>query len=425
MDNTTSFQKQDKIFHGWFILLALVVILTISLGIRASYGIFFKSIEAEFLLSRGGTSGIFSAYMLLCSVFAVLGGMALDRYGPRKVFLTTGICMGLSLILTSQVHHAWILFVTYSLILAVGTGATFAMVVAIASRWFTKRRGFALGIATLGDGFGVLIIAPLSASLILAFGWREALLFIGIGAILFISSFSFLLKRAPSETVLPPDMEKPRGNKEEFEGTHARILAADFSLTEALKTRNFWIIGFIYLLFSLSYHLIITHVAPHATDIGITIVEAATVMSLIGIGSIVGRLVVGFISDRIDRNISCMFCLLLQAFAMSWLAWSHDLWMFYVFAIVFGFAYGGISTITAGFIGDAFGLKSIGSISGTLVIGFSIGAATGPLIGGFLFDIFNDYFAAFLAGALSALIGIPLLAFMNNNLKIKGWRRSG
>jgi MFS family permease len=419
-----SFKIQGKIFYGWFILIALIVILSISLGIRASFGVFFKSIEAEFLLSRGATSGIFSAHMLLCSIFAILGGIALDRYGPRKVFLFTGICTGLSLILSSQVHHTWLLFITYSLILAIGTGATFAMVIATASRWFTKGRGLALGIATLGDGFGVLIIAPLAASLISTFNWREALFLIGLAAILLISSFSFLLKNAPPEASLLSIAEKSQKNKETIENINMRIKSADYSLAEALRTKNFWFIAFIYFLFSLSYHLIITHVVPHATDIGITAFEAATIMSLIGIGNIVGRLLVGFISDRIDRKFLCIFCLLIQAIAMFWLTWSHGLWMFYIFAVVFGFAYGGISTLTAGLIGDAFGLTNIGSISGTLVIGFSVGAATGPLIGGFVFDIFNDYFFSFLIGALSALVAIPFVAFMENNLRIRTWKKS-
>jgi MFS family permease len=144
------------------------------LGTRQSYGVFFKSVQSDFNLSRAATSGIFSAYMGFSGVFSVLGGWALDRFGPKWTIVGMGFFTGVSLLLTSQVHSLWQLYFTYSLILAIGTGETYTVVSASVSRWFNKKRGLALGISQAGGGIGLLIAAPLSSYLIISFNWRTA-----------------------------------------------------------------------------------------------------------------------------------------------------------------------------------------------------------------------------------------------------------
>ena len=131
------------------------------MGIRLSFGVFFKSIEIEFSLTRAETAGIFSSYMVLCSISSVLGGLVLDRYGPRLVSISIGFFTGASLLLTSRVSSPWQLFISYSLLLSLGTGAVFAVVTSTVSRWFVKNRGFALGIAQSGGPLGAVAIAPL------------------------------------------------------------------------------------------------------------------------------------------------------------------------------------------------------------------------------------------------------------------------
>ncbi|MFC1979427.1 MFS transporter [Chloroflexota bacterium] len=186
---------RDKFFYGWVITIASLVIFTFAMGMRLSFGVFFKSIESDFGLTRGVTSTIFSVYMLFCCVVSVLGGWALDRYGPRTVALLMGSFTGLSLLLTSQTDSAWQLFVTYGLLLALGTGGMFAVVSSTVSRWFDKNRGIALGIVSSGGGLGPVILAPFATYLISNFDWRMAFLVIGLIAGLVMASLSLLLKR--------------------------------------------------------------------------------------------------------------------------------------------------------------------------------------------------------------------------------------
>jgi len=151
---------------------------------------------------------------------------------------------------------------------------------------------------------------------------------------------------------------------------------------------------------------------PHATDIGFSAVEAATVLSLLGGTTTVGRVLMGTVSDRIGRKVTAIICVLLQAGAMVWLIWAQELWMFYLFALVYGFAYGGISPSLAALIGDTFGIDRIGAILGVLEVGFGVGAAIGPVMGGFIFDARNSYSMAFLIGAVVMLISTLLIALI-------------
>ena len=144
--------NRDRLFYGWVVVIACLLINTIIQGTRYSFGVFFKSIEGEFELTRTLTSGVFSVYMVLYSAIAILGGWALDRYGPKVVVFLMGIFVGLSLILTGRTGSAWQLFITYSLLLAIGTGAVYTVLMATTARWFEQKRGLALGITSSGVG---------------------------------------------------------------------------------------------------------------------------------------------------------------------------------------------------------------------------------------------------------------------------------
>ena len=390
-----------------------------TVGIRNSFGVVFKSLEGEFGLSRGATSAIFSVAMLLCCVFGVLGGWALDRYGARISAFVMGFLTGLSLILTSQANSVWQLYITYSLFLSLGTAAVFAVVNSTVSRWFTKKRGFALGIANSGGAVGLVILAPFTTYLISSFDWRTAFIILGIIVWLITACMSVLLKRDPRDMGLLPDGAKTEVAKTDLQTNKSSTQPAGLSLMEAFRTGNFWFIGFLWLLLSISVQLIMIHTVPHAIDMGISPSEAAFVLSLLGLAAIAGRLVAGRVSDKIGRKIPAIACALLQVGILIWLIWIRDLWMLYIFGILFGFSWGGIGNQIPALIGDIFGLRSIGAITGTLLIGWNLGGAIGPAIGGFMFDISGSYFTSFVTAAVSMLIATLLVALIRKGMDVE------
>ena len=413
---------QHKLFYGWVVIAAFLVIGIITYGSFHSFGVFFKSIESEFSLTRAATSGVFSAHMALSLVFALIGGWALDRYGPRIIALLMGLFTGLSLLLTSQTNASWQLFITYSLLLSMGTGAIYIVTMATVSRWFDKKRGLALGIAGSASGFGMLLIAPFAAYLISNLDWRMAYAVIGLIAWLIVIPLSRLLRKNPQEIGALPDGEKSgsgeMGTEEPRREGNTELTG--FSLLEAAKTRTFWLFGSIWLLYSFCYLLVLTHIVPHTTDMGIPAMEAAAVLSVIGGSNIVGRLLMGRVSDTMGRKLTAITCALLVVGAMIWLIWSQELWMLYLFAIVCGFSFGGLDPSVTALIGDTFGLRSIGVIMGMLNVAWGIGSAVGPAIGGLVFDVSNSYSIAFLAGALTMLVVSLLVALIGPRVKHRG-----
>ena len=152
------------------------------IGVKFSFGIFFKSLQSDFDLSRTATSGVFSLFMIFSAVFSVLAGWALDKYGPRLVVSVMGFFIGLSLLLTSQTSSLWQLIPSYSLVLAIGVGGAVPVLLSIVSHWFDKKRGYALGIAGAGMDLGIVIMAPVATLLISTFGWHTSYIVIGLFA---------------------------------------------------------------------------------------------------------------------------------------------------------------------------------------------------------------------------------------------------
>lgn len=405
---------KDKLFYGWVVVIACLIITTVVYGINYSFGVFLKPLENEFGWTRGAISGVFSIYMLFCCIFGVWGGWAVDRYGPKIVALFMGLFTGLSLLLTSQTNAPWQLFITYSLLLPLGTGATYMVIMATASRWFDKKRGLALGIASSGGGLGPLLMAPFATYLITNVGWRVAYIIVGLIAWLVMIPSSRLLRKDPSEIRALPDGTKSVSSETgmEEERREGDTQLTGFSLSQASKTGSFWLLGAIWLLYAFCYLLMITHIVPHATDIGIPAMEAATILSLIGGSNVAGRLLMGRVSDSMGRKATSIICAIVVAGAMIWLIWSRDLWMLYLFGVVCGFSFGGLDPCITALIGDTFGLRSIGVIMGTLSVAWGIGSAIGPAVGGFVFDASENYSTAFLMGAVAMLITALLIVLV-------------
>jgi MFS family permease len=406
------FRVRDRLFYGWIVVIAFFITGVTLAGIHLSFGVFFKSIAAEFNLNRAMTSSIISVSMGFGCVIRVLGGWALDRYGPKIIILIMGLFTGLSMLLTSQTNSLWQLFISYSVLLAIGTSAMYAVTMSTISRWFDRKRGLALGITSAGPGLGMVVMAPFATFLITNLDWRMAYIVMGALAWLIVIPVSLLLKKDPYEIGALPDGIKPASvdrtvqksadNKVKFQST-------GLSLVQASRTRSFWLFISMWIFFSFGVLLIQTHIVPHVTDIGFSAGDAATVLSLIGGSIIVGRILGGTLSDRIGRKTSLILFSLIRAGTLVWLIWSHELWTLYLFALAYGFSTGGFSPNMAGLISETFGLRRIGAIIGTLDVGFGLGAAIGPAIGGLIFDVGNSYSPAFLIGAAAMFLAAVLV----------------
>ncbi len=421
---TTSYDKQyhflrGNFFYGWIIVASGTILLSASFGIYYSFGVFFKSLQNEFAWSRATTSSIFSLYLLFTGVFSIIGGHVSDKYGPKIVVLIMGTISGLSLILTSRVQSPWQLYITYSLLLSLGTGAMYIIVMSTGSRWFFQKRAAALGIMGAGAGLGTFIIAPVSAWMISAYQWRTAYLIIGIFTWSVIMPAALLLKKEPSEIGEHID-GKPISETTEL--TYMTT-TEEFSLQGAVKTQNFWLLFLIWLFYSFCLHMVMSHLVPRAEDIGMTPIRAATILGVLTAVAIPSRLIAGFVADKVDKRVIAAAFALIIATTMFWLVLADKMWMLYLFAVIYGIAYGSIDPPIVALVGDVFGLSKVGAIMGYLMVGWGIGSATGPYISGLIFDHMGGYQFAFSSGGVAmALVSICLLKLKINRNQLSETR---
>jgi len=342
--------------------------------------------------------------MIGSAVLGILTGWVLDRYGPRVTVSLMGLFTGLSLLLTSQTTYLWQLFPSYSLLLAIGTAAPMPILTATVARWFDKKRGTATGITGAGQPLGTLVMAPFAAYLVSNLSWRMSFIVIGVIIWLMVIPLAMLLRRDPGEIGALPDGAILGAHSIESMGMEENSQLSGPSLPQAIRTSNFWLMLAILLLDGFSLSLILVHVVHYATDIGISTVEAATVLSVFSGSAIVARLLVGRISDTVGRKVPGIVCGLLGTVAFIWLTSSHNLQMLYLFAVIFGFSTGGLGVVRLTLMSDIFAGRHLGMIMGIIVVGFSIGSAVGSTLGGYIFDVTGTYVSAFTSGAVAMLM---------------------
>ncbi len=407
-------------FYGWVIVAACLVILSMHTGLIYTYGVFFKHLIADFGWSRAATSGVHSLFMFSHGAFAIAMGWLTDRFGPAKVMAACAFIGGVGLALTSQVNTLWQLYITYGLIFGIGESAGFAITTATTARWFIKRRGLALGIVASGSGIGVLFIAPVTERLIAAFDWSIAYLVLAAATWIAMIPSALFLRRDPAEKGLRPygsdgaitavnEIEQIKANTAE-PGIHLRVAA---------RYKPLWMIFIVYFLFNFCLQMVMVHLFNYATDIGITSLIAATFISIIGIGSFFGRLLMGIASDRIGANNALLICCAIMMSTLILLIFTRELWMFYLFAIVFGFAYGGEVPQVPVLIGQFFGLRAVATLVGVIVFGATVGGGIGAWVGGKVFDLTLSYQLAFTIAAVASFIAVVLTLMLKKSKPVK------
>jgi predicted MFS family arabinose efflux permease len=258
------------------------------------------------------------------------------------------------------------------------------------------------GLFVTGSGVGGLIMPPLANWLILSHGWRISYVILGSAVLVIIVIAALFLKRDPSQT-----NQLPYGAKN-IAGDKSVTQAKGFAIREAVRTNQFWLVYGIFFCFSLAANTMVLHLVPHITDIGISPTTAAMVMAAMNGLGIVGRLALGGMADRIGNKRVYVVTFTLLVISYLWVMFAGELWMFFVFAIIFGLGYGSGLTQPSPVVANIFGLKSHGLIFGIMSTGYTLGAAAGTITAGYLFDINGSYQWTFVIGSAVCVIGLLL-----------------
>jgi len=397
---------KPRFFYGYIVVIAAFFIMVVIWGAYNAFGVFFEPLLTDFGWTRAMTSGAFSLSIIMHGLLSIVMGRLTDRFGPRIVMSLCGFFLGLGFLLMSQISAAWQLYLFYGVIAGIGMGGAWVPLMSTIARWFVRRRGMMTGIIIAGLGIGGLIIPPVANWLISTQGWRTSYIILGSMVLVVVVLAAQFLKRDPTKVGQVPYGENKRGEhvvKLETEG---------FSLKEAIYTRQFWTFFAMLFCFGFCVYTIMVHIAPHAIDLGISATTAANILATIGGLGIVGNVVLGNAADRIGNRWTFIIGFILIAAALLWLVPATEAWILYLFAAVFGFAHGGWAASESPLVARLFGLRSHGSILGVAAFGFTIGAAVGPFLAGYMFDATGSYQVALLVCAGLSIAGIILTSLL-------------
>ncbi|UCH51267.1 MAG: MFS transporter [Chloroflexota bacterium] len=398
--------EKPKFFYGYVIVSAAFVVMTLAFGINYTFGVFLEPLLEEFGWARAVTSGAYSLSTMVAGFLGIFAGRLSDRFGPRVVGTAIGCFLGLGFLLLSQVSAIWQFYLFYGLIVAAGVGSGWPSLAPAVTRWFAGRRGLMTGIVASGIGFGSLTVPPLASWLISVYDWDLAYIIIGLIALVLVMLAAQFLKRDPRQIGQLPygeDKVKQEGSVSEARG---------FFLQEAMHTRQFWMVCIIYFCFGFGLHTVMVHIVIHATGLGISATTAAGILATVGGMSTVGRITGGGASDRFGVKPSLVSAFILMSVAFLWLISAGEIWMLYLFGVVFGFAYGNIVALQPLLLGELFGLSSLGSILGTVAFIYTIGGAIGPFLAGYIFDITGLYRLAFIVCAAVSIVNVVLMVVL-------------
>jgi len=393
-----------NVHYGWvMVVICMGVLAARSLPLQ-TFGVFLKPLTAEFGWDRGALSVAISLNLIVGGGLGIISGRLSDRYGPRPLVTIGGLLTGVAFLLLSQINALWHVYLIWGILMGIGFGFSVIPIMSTIPKWFTKKRGIAVGIAMSGMGVGGIIAPLITQWLISTYDWRYAYIILGLVTIIIIIPIAQFMKHSPQQAGL-----EPYGGYEASEAIRPYNSAIEIlSLSQAIKTIRFWLFGLVLASIFLCLSSITIHIIPHATDLGISTITAASILSVTaGIG-IIGRLGIGFISDRVGGLSTLLACVGLVTLAIIWLIFAKEMWMFYIFAVVFGIAQGGFITLLSVVTAELFGLISLGAILGGVVVFATIGDAIGGPIAGAIFDITGSYRLAFLIFAAICAMALIL-----------------
>ncbi len=412
-------------FYGWWVVFASGGIIFLTGGtFFYGFGTLITPMTKEFGWSRAAIAGAFSLRTELGGVGAPVAGYLVDRMGPRRLVLVGVFLVGTGFILLSRIQEAWHLYAVAAFI-AIGMSATAGPVAMTAvAHWFQKKRGRALALMTVGGGSSGVMVVVL-ASLIAAFDWRTAVLIMGLIQWAVCIPLALVVRNRPQDLGLLPDGEPALPVERQVAADERRAPAGDaegpgygvaarqdegLTISQALRTRSFWLLAVAMSLIGFGSVAIIAHqVAFLEESMGFSPLMASVVQMGVPIVSLAGRLGFGWMADYVDKRKLLAAAYLFIGVGVILLATVQSAWQVPLYLIIFAPGWGGSISVRPAFQADYFGLRAFGSIQGLMFFVASVGAFAGPIFAGVVYDVVDSYRPAFLIVGLTALVAVPLV----------------
>ncbi len=408
--------KKYRLHYAWVILAAACVLNIFARADQGSFGVFVDPLVQQFGWKRGDISFAYSLAFLVGLPAVLVMGWLGDRYGARKLMLGAAVLIGAGTMLMGTIKELWQFYVVYGFMVgSMGHAAFSVLLPVIVSRWFHRHLGIAMGIYFASQGVGPVIFAPLFRWLLESRGWEYAFTIVGAVLLFILTVFALFIHSSPAALGL-----KAYGIEDAPEPPQVArgAAAAPVRLRELLKERMVWKLAGIHHIGCVAHAIILAHVVSMATSKGVSGVTAAGVLATIAGASVISRFGFSVLADRLGGRTTLTLSLLGQSLPVIILFFATDVWVFYLFAIVFGLCYGGEMVGFPIINKQLFGASApLGSIYSFEMMAAGTGMALGGWLGGSLFDMAGHYTWALAASLITGFLGLPLALSLPRHTK--------
>ncbi len=408
-------------FYGYYLVAVTFALMALFNGCGVFvFSLFVKPLEASLGWGRGEVMAGFTVFYAVIGVASPLVGRFVDRYGARPVIPVGALLMCLGFALVSRMSELTQFYLGYVII---GAGAAAMGPVpcsAVMSNWFKRRRGMALGLMSAGIGAGGVVMAPLIGYMLSSSDWRAAYLFMGILIVAVGVPLSLgLIRTRPAEMGLYPDGDAaPSGHV--AAGMRGQDEKSGCTLRQALCASAFWLVAVAFFFSNFSNMGAIQSSAPFLEDIGYPTATAASALGAIGFGSGSGKILFGWLCDRMRANRACAIGIALQLAGVLMLLTvrpDSPRILIAAYALVLGLGVGAWLPTLSMLASTSFGLLHYGAVFGALNLCQSLGTAGGPLFFGLVHDVTGSYLDAFVTAAVLLTASLPAILLVRKPIR--------
>ena len=370
--------------YRWIIVAAGAVMGCIALGAMFSLPVLLRPIATNTGWSITGVSAAMTVGFLAMAVGSAAWGALSDRIGARWTCLIGSLLLGAGLELASMAPSLIGFQFAFGLLVGLATSAIFAPIMACVTGWFSTQRSLAVSLVSVGFGVAPLTMSPWVARLASVHDWRQVLQIVAVLVVSVLVPVSLLVRR-------PPALERAS-----TQGGDAASLEAGMPIGQLIRSPQFIVLALTNFFCCATHSGPIIHTVSYAVTCGIPLTTAVTIYSVEGLAGLGGRIAFGLAGDRFGARRTLITGLLMQAFFAASYYFASSLNVFYAVAVAFGFTYGGVMPLYAVLARENFPLRIMGTVIGGTAMAGSLGMATGPLLGGWLYDTFGRYGSLYL-----------------------------
>ncbi|MFC1957214.1 MFS transporter [Chloroflexota bacterium] len=405
--------KFPKVFYGWWVVAASVVIALYTAG-AVFYGFttVFEPIADELGWSYTQISLAASIRGLEMGLLAPVVGILVDRWGPRRL-IAGGVVFTIGgLLLLGQVTTVVMFYVAFILVTIGMSTTTMTVLMTAVANWFRRKIGIASGIAISGFGLGGLMV-PVMVKLIELYDWRMTLTILALGMLVTILPLSLVFRHKPEQYgYLPDGQVKAPVTSVNTPGSPQATEVAEVNITakQALRSSTFWWIALSFTIHAMLVTTIVTHVMPYLSSIGIARSQSSLVATSIPVISIIGRLGLGWLGDKVNRKLVAAGAFVMTGVGLFFFEYAATAgsWTLVLFLIFFGIGYGGLNVLRTSIGREYFGRANFGTIFGFIIGINMVGNIIGPTLAGWVYDTRGSY-----QGLWFVLAALPIAALIS------------